>query len=448
MALHHALNSLASDGRHTTVTRLPDAADPRHLATVRVGADIPIEAGAVRHLRTTTLRHTDRRPELSTPVDADKLRSIAAAAGSEGAMLRLLRPRQVLDLASAAGRAQNAEAEETVWAGFLGFAAWATGDVSGALETFTQAVAGLHAAGNFVDELSATVVLSDLWLAAGRPDQARRLCAQALASAEAYGSPVRRAAAALHVALSEMDIEAEDLEGAASHLGAAAPDDRPMTESSHRWFVAKGLLAWARGDAEGAVQLLNQAEQLHRPGFFPDVRPIAALRARVWIEQGRLPEAADWARERGVAVTDDARYLREFDHLTLVRLLVAQHRARPDRDLIAHAAQLLDRLLEAAEASGRTGSVREIRRQQTLVREAQGLRPYAREPSARMAESLSGRELDVLRLLDSELTGPQIARELFVSHNTVRTHTKHVFTKLGVTNRRAAVLRAREYGLI
>ena len=64
------------------------------------------------------------------------------------------------------------------------------------------------------------------------------------------------------------------------------------------------------------------------------------------------------------------------------------------------------------------------------------------------AESLSDRELQVLRLLDSELSGPEIARELFVSHNTVRTHTKHIFNKLDVTNRRAAVRRARERGLL
>ncbi|HEX6026567.1 MAG TPA: LuxR C-terminal-related transcriptional regulator, partial [Solirubrobacter sp.] len=66
----------------------------------------------------------------------------------------------------------------------------------------------------------------------------------------------------------------------------------------------------------------------------------------------------------------------------------------------------------------------------------------------RPAEGLSERELDVLRLLDSELSGPEIARELYVSLNTLRTHTKHIFTKLDVTSRRAAVRRAREHGLL
>jgi LuxR family maltose regulon positive regulatory protein len=399
-------------------------------------------------------------------------------------------------------------------AGFLGFAAWAHGDVSSALKTFNQAVTSLHAAGSLVDGLSGTVVLADLWLVAGRPSQARRLMTQALTVAAAHGAPMARAAAELHVALSELDVEIGDLESAQHHLNsAAALADRLATnESRYRWFVAKALLARAGGDPDGAVQHLNQAEQLYRPGFFPEVRPIAAIKARMWITQGLLSNAADWARARGVSTADEARYLSEFDHLTLVRLVIAQSRAQQETSALGPAATLLDRLYRSAETEERAGSLLEIGLLQTLVQDAQGHRSQAlaslaqalelapepdgylrlfldegapmlsllrdakadgsgghqarrltrvhasaevastpdsgRRAAQTAVESLSDRELQVLRLLDSELTGPQIARELFVSHNTVRTHTQHIFTKLDVVNRRAAVLRARERGLI
>ena len=65
-----------------------------------------------------------------------------------------------------------------------------------------------------------------------------------------------------------------------------------------------------------------------------------------------------------------------------------------------------------------------------------------------LVDPLSARELDVLRLLASDLDGPAIARELVVSLNTVRTHTKNIYAKLGVNSRRAAVTRARELDLL
>jgi LuxR family maltose regulon positive regulatory protein len=65
-----------------------------------------------------------------------------------------------------------------------------------------------------------------------------------------------------------------------------------------------------------------------------------------------------------------------------------------------------------------------------------------------LLDPLSDRELDVLRLLGSDLDGPAIARELVVSLNTVRTHTKHIYTKLAVNNRRSAVTRAHQLGLL
>ena len=66
----------------------------------------------------------------------------------------------------------------------------------------------------------------------------------------------------------------------------------------------------------------------------------------------------------------------------------------------------------------------------------------------RLVEPLSERELDVLRLLGSDLGGPDIARELSVSLNTLRTHTRNIYAKLGVNSRRAAVRRAAELNLL
>jgi LuxR family maltose regulon positive regulatory protein len=65
-----------------------------------------------------------------------------------------------------------------------------------------------------------------------------------------------------------------------------------------------------------------------------------------------------------------------------------------------------------------------------------------------LIEPLSERELEVLRLLGTDLDGPEIARELMVSLNTMRTHTKNIYSKLGVSTRMAAVRRAEELGLL
>ena len=66
----------------------------------------------------------------------------------------------------------------------------------------------------------------------------------------------------------------------------------------------------------------------------------------------------------------------------------------------------------------------------------------------RLPDPLSERELEVLKLLTTELTGPEIARELMISLNTMRTHTKNIYSKLGVTSRRTAVRRAEELNLL
>ena len=72
--------------------------------------------------------------------------------------------------------------------------------------------------------------------------------------------------------------------------------------------------------------------------------------------------------------------------------------------------------------------------------------PLIAQP-ALASEPLSERELEVLKLLKTELSGPELAHKLRVSVNTMRTHTKNIYSKLGVNTRRAAVHRAEELGL-
>jgi LuxR family maltose regulon positive regulatory protein len=82
-----------------------------------------------------------------------------------------------------------------------------------------------------------------------------------------------------------------------------------------------------------------------------------------------------------------------------------------------------------------------------LIASTRTLAPHASPPQS-LVEPLSERELDVLRLLGGDLGGPDIARQLSVSLHTVRSHTKNIYTKLGVTSRRDAVRQARELNLI
>ena len=335
----------------------------------------------------------------------------------------------------------------------------------------------------------------------------------------------------MYVGMSEVHRERDNLHAATRHLLTSQElgEHTGLPQNRYRWRVAMARIRQAEGDLAGALELLDEAERLYMGDMFPNVRPVPALKARVWIAQGSLGEALGWAREQGLSADDDLSYLREFEHITLARMLLARHQEERAEHSLDQATRLLERLLAAAEEGGRTGRVIEILVLRALAHQTLGdisaalscleramtlaepegyvrvfldegppmtslLRAAAKQGIARnyvrrllatgtetedgspvrqapvkqapvkqapveqapvkqapvrqaLIEPLSERELDVLRLLGTELTGPAIARELMVSLNTVRTHTKNIYTKLAVTSRRAAVRRAAELGL-
>jgi nitroreductase len=121
--LHHARVGLAALGWRATVVRMPNPADPDHLAQLRVDGrgPVPVEALTVRRAQTIRLRHTDRRPVTGIPVGPDELHAITTALEAEGTWLHILRPDQLLELAAAADHAQRTEAAESVWQAELAY---------------------------------------------------------------------------------------------------------------------------------------------------------------------------------------------------------------------------------------------------------------------------------------------------------------------------------------
>jgi LuxR family maltose regulon positive regulatory protein len=235
---------------------------------------------------------------------------------------------------------------------------------------------------------------------------------------------------------------------------------------------------------------------------------VDAFRARLCLaSEGRNVEVATrWTRAYGLTTEDQADYYHEVEYLTLARLAIAQARGQADPAGLASLHGLLARLLLAAETAGRTGSTIEILMLSAIgwqvqdetaramialgralsLAEPEGyVRTFADEgapmaellqeaarrqilpdygnrvlallggsaqpgqPLARMlAEPLTTRELQVLRLLAAGLSSREIAAELVVTVSTAKAHARHIFEKLDVHNRTQAAALARELHLV
>ena len=211
---------------------------------------------------------------------------------------------------------------------------------------------------------------------------------------------------------------------------------------------------------------------------------VAAAQVLLLLHQGNLSDAADLAEKSTLPVSQARVHLARGNPAAAMALLEPARRqagakswkserlrmtileaiARHTLGEGAKAVKLLNEALALAEPGGFIRIfVDEGQPMAALLRMAAkhgSTTPYVRQLLAAfgnaedrtpvnqlLIEPLSERELDVLRLLRTELNGPEIARELMVSLNTMRTHTKSIYTKLGVNSRRTAVRRAEELNL-
>jgi LuxR family maltose regulon positive regulatory protein len=277
-------------------------------------------------------------------------------------------------------------------------------------------------------------------------------------------------------------------------------------------YIVQARLHLALDQPELALAALQQAQQVMAStavdpwlGCWLD-----ECYLRYWLGTGAWETAVHWGQTSGLTVDGPLSYHHDLHHRNLARLLLAQGQREPDGPYLAQALALLDRLLASAEQAGWAQEAIQILILQALAHQA-AVQPEAAchvlaqavalaEPGgyvrlfvdegpalaellgqlvdgptgayvakllAALADeggetavaprpqltppridSLSKRELDVLRLLPTHLSSTEMAEELFVAPSTIRSHIKSIYSKLNVHSRADAVARAEALHLL
>jgi LuxR family maltose regulon positive regulatory protein len=390
--------------------------------------------------------------------------------------------------------------------GLLAAAEWFSGRLADAEQAFVSSIAGWQAG----QPISWGIYqLGQVQRARGRLDAATETYQDTLRIAAGSGPPP---AGPAHIGLAEVAYQRNDLDAALSQVteGIALCRQFRYPAPLGTGLVTLAWIRQARDDPGGALEAMSEAGEALDPGVTSLLNPVPAQRARLLLAQGDVAAAARWTTDRGLSPGDEPGYPREREYLILARVLLAQGRlaqalsllegmlataagqsrvgsvieisalralalaARGDQDAA------LDALAHALTLGGPQGYVRVFADEGPPMRAlltrlwaaqpgpAHGISPDylaallracgqadagpARSPAAAtppgMAEPLTGRELEVLRLLAAGSSNQRIARELFVALDTVKRHVTHILGKLGAANRTEAAARARQLGLI
>ncbi|MEU6811126.1 LuxR C-terminal-related transcriptional regulator [Streptomyces sp. NPDC046831] len=325
----------------------------------------------------------------------------------------------------------------------------------------------------------------------GWPGRAERKARAAIEDAERFGVPARSGSGVAQLVLAAVAVDRDELDTAQTLLDQATAAERgtPDPVAAAGRIIAGGRLLLARGDPAAALDLAQSA--------------VTAAVASPWAEDqaALVASAAHLAEGRTEAA---AKVLRQAaDHQ--FACAVAAARAQLAAGNREKALELLDAVpagescgpavtvravlvrAQAADQAGETATARAlVRRALAIARRERLRRPFteagpwirgvlgadpARDPAGDwftprpgpgaaapvheapppppvVVEPLSARELDVLQRLAQLMSTEEIAADLFVSVNTVKTHLKTAYRKLAVNRRNDAVRRARELHLM
>jgi LuxR family maltose regulon positive regulatory protein len=269
--------------------------------------------------------------------------------------------------------------QRVIPAAMVGFVYWEKGDLEAAYQSFSAIQGSLKRAGVLSSAIGITFVLADLRITQGRLNEAANLFESSLQLASDQGDTMPLGTEDVYRGISELHLERGNLEAGREYLNKnqALSKQTMAMDWQYRSRLLEARVREVQKDLVGALDLLNRAEKLYYRSPMPDLRPVAALKARIWIKQGKLTDVINWAREHSLSFDDKPTFLHEFEHLTHARMLIAMYRNEKDDRTIKEVIELLDRLLEEAEKGERNGSVLEILIMQALAYEVQDTLPPA-----------------------------------------------------------------------
>jgi LuxR family maltose regulon positive regulatory protein len=243
----------------------------------------------------------------------------------------------------------------------------------------------------------------------------------------------------------------------------------------------------AQGNAAGAIATLAETEQFAQQQHFDHwLGEITAVRIQTNLHQGNLAAAVQLAEAHDLPISDARIRLEQDEPIAALAQLEPVRQQAETNDWADLRLRVLILQSLAHQAAGEsTAAVQTLGEALSLAAPGGLLRPFVEQgmpmaallgegvkqgifpafaqqvlnafretndsqlPTAQpLPDPLSERELEVLKLLTSALTGPEIAHELMISLNTMRTHTKNIYSKLGVNSRRTAVRRAEQLNLL